>query len=92
MKVKQAFKGVWPAVWYGLKWYFPQYAKPAEVVWGGTKSLRKARRKNKKIDNRIADIDKAIVSLNKQSDELMEELMQLSAIRMIGDVFIKELQ
>jgi len=81
MKVKQAIKGVWPAVWYGLKWYFPQYTKPAEVVWKSVTTMTKASNKQRKIDRRISDLDKAIDSLADQQSQLWTERSALSNIQ-----------
>ena len=73
MKVKQSIKGIGPAVWYGLKWYFPQYTMPAELIWKNTKTLKQARKKTRKVARRLVDIQAAIESMEKQMTQLFAE-------------------
>jgi len=92
MKVKNAVKGIWPALWYGLKWYFPQYTKPAEVIWGSTKNLRQVNRKRDKLERRIVDIDKATSALADQEADLWSERADLQGILNKRELAYKKLE
>lgn len=84
MQFRYGVKKAWPLVWYGLKWWFPQYTKPAEEVWKRTKSLRKVGKQNDKINRRIVDLDKALASISDQVADLHTERSALMNILLKG--------
>ena len=90
MQLRYAVKKAWPLIWYGVKWWFPQYTKPAEEIWKRTKSLRAAEKRNNKVQRRLADIDRVILSLDDQRADLFTERSALANIAVTG--FEKEVE